>query len=123
MPGIEVDTIRFGFGEGYLRTEEVAKLERIGEIIERIVAGSPNEVFLIEGHTDAVGSREANMALSTQRADAVRQALLEYFEIGEDNLATVGRGEAYLKIPTEAPEAENRRVTLRRITPLLAGRN
>lgn len=123
VPGIEVDTIRFGFGEGYLRTEEVSKLERIGEIIERIVAGNPNEVFLIEGHTDAVGSREANMALSTQRADAVRQALLEYFEIGEDNLATVGRGEAYLKIPTEAPEAENRRVTLRRITPLLAGRN
>ena len=123
VPGIEVDTIRFGFGEGYLRTEEVSKLERIGEIIERIVAGNPNEVFLIEGHTDAVGSREANMALSTQRADAVRQALLEYFEIGEDNLATVGRGEAYLKIPTEEPEAENRRVTLRRITPLLAGRN
>ncbi len=123
VPGVEIDTIRFGFGEGFLRTEEVTKLDRIGAIVERIVAGNPNEVFLIEGHTDAVGSREANLALSTERANAVRQALLEYFEIGEDNLATVGRGEAYLKIPTEEPEAENRRVTLRRITPLLAGQN
>ncbi len=123
VPGIEVDTIRFGFGEGFLRTEEVPKLDRIGAIIERIVAGNPNEVYLIEGHTDAVGGSEANRALSTERADAVKQALLEYFEIGEDNLTTVGRGEAYLKIPTQEAEAENRRVTLRRITPLLANRN
>ncbi len=123
VPGIEVDTIQFGFGEGFLRTEEVPKLDRIGAIIERIVAGNPNEVFLIEGHTDAVGSSQANLALSTERAEAVKQALLEYFEIGEDNLSTVGRGEAYLKIATQEPEAENRRVTLRRVTPLLAERN
>ena len=123
VPGIEVDTIRFGFGEGFLRTEEVPKLDRIGAIIERIVASNPNEVYLIEGHTDAVGSSEANRTLSTERAEAVKKALLEYFEIGEENLSTVGRGEAYLKIPTQEAEAENRRVTLRRITPLLANRN
>ncbi|MEM9471726.1 MAG: OmpA family protein [Pseudomonadota bacterium] len=123
VPGIEVDTIQFGFGEGFLRTEEVPKLDRIGGIVERIVAGNPNEVFLIEGHTDAVGSSQANLALSNERAEAVKQALLEYFEIGEDNLSTVGRGEAYLKIATQEAEAENRRVTLRRVTPLLAGQN
>ena len=123
VPGIEVDTIRFGFGEGFLRTEEVPKLDRIGAIIERIVASNPNEVYLIEGHTDAVGGSAANRALSTERAEAVKKALLEYFEIGEENLSTVGRGEAYLKIPTQEAEAENRRVTLRRITPLLANRN
>jgi len=122
VPGIEVDTIRFGFGEGFLRTEEVTKLDRIGAIVERIVASNPNEVFLIEGHTDAVGGSEANLVLSTERAEAVKQALLEYFEIAGENLATVGRGEAYLKIPTQDPEAENRRVTLRRITPLLKSR-
>jgi hypothetical protein len=50
----------------------------------------------------------------------VKQALLEYFNIGEENLVTVGRGELYPKIPTQAAEAENRRVSVRRITPLLA---
>ncbi len=119
VPGIEVDTVRFGFGEGFLREEEVPKLERIGEVIERIVATNPDEVFLIEGHTDAVGTREANQALSVQRANAVRDALLEFFLIEDRNLAVIGHGETYLKIPTEGPEAENRRVTLRRITQLL----
>ena len=119
MPGIEVDTVRFGFGEGFLREEEVLKLERLGAVIERIVASNPGEVFLIEGHTDAIGSTEANQTLSEERANAVRNALLQYFAIGDRNLAVVGYGESYLKIPTQAPEPENRRVTLRRITPLL----
>ena len=122
VPGIELDTVQFGFGEGFLREEELPKLDRIGETIERIVAGNPNEVFLIEGHTDAVGTEAANMKLSQERAEAVKQALLEYFNIGEDNLVTVGRGEMYPKIPTQEAEAENRRVSVRRITPLLARR-
>ncbi len=122
VPGIEVDTVRFGFGEGFLREEEIPKLDRIGETIERIVAGNPDEVFMIEGHTDAVGTEAANMKLSEDRAEAVKQALLEYFNIGEENLVTVGRGELYPKIPTQAAEAENRRVSVRRITPLLARR-
>jgi outer membrane protein OmpA-like peptidoglycan-associated protein len=120
VPGIEVDTVRFGFGEGFLREEEIPKLDRIGATIERIVAGNPDEVFMIEGHTDAVGTEAANMKLSEERAEAVKQALLEYFNIGEENLVTVGRGELYPKIPTQAAEAENRRVSVRRITPLLA---
>jgi outer membrane protein OmpA-like peptidoglycan-associated protein len=120
VPGIELDTVNFGFGEAFVREEEIPQLERLGSAIERIVAGSPDEVFLIEGHTDAVGTEAANMRLSQQRADAVKQALLEYFNIADENLATVGRGELYPKIPTEAAEAENRRVSVRRITPLLA---
>ncbi len=122
VPGIELDTVQFGFGEGFLREEELPKLDRIGETIERIVAGNPDEVFLIEGHTDAVGTEAANMKLSQERAEAVKQALLEYFNIGEDNLVTVGRGEMYPKIPTQEAEPENRRVSVRRITPLLARR-
>jgi outer membrane protein OmpA-like peptidoglycan-associated protein len=120
VPGIEVDTVRFGFGEGFLREEEIPKLDRIGATIERIVAGNPDEVFLIEGHTDAVGTEAANMKLSQERAEAVKQMLMEYFNIGDENLATVGRGELYPKIPTQEAEAENRRVSVRRITPLLA---
>ncbi len=120
VPGIELDTVSFGFGEAFIREEELPQLERLGSTIERIVAGSPDEVFLIEGHTDAVGTEAANMKLSQERADAVKQSLMEYFSISDENLATVGRGELYPKIPTEAAEAENRRVSIRRITPLLA---
>jgi outer membrane protein OmpA-like peptidoglycan-associated protein len=122
MPAIEVDTIRFGFNESFVREEEIPQLERIGEIIERIVAANPDEVFLIEGHTDAVGSAAYNQGLSSKRADAVRDAMLQFFNIERTNIETVGYGEEFLKIETEEEEAENRRVTIRRITPLLASR-
>ena len=120
MPAIEVDTIHFGFNESFVREEEIPQLERIGEIIERIIAANPDEVFLIEGHTDAVGSAAYNESLSSKRADAVRDAMLQFFNIERANLETVGYGEEFLKIETEEEAAENRRVTIRRITPLLA---
>jgi outer membrane protein OmpA-like peptidoglycan-associated protein len=40
-----------------------------------------------------------------------------------ENLTTQGYGEQYLKVPTEGPSRENRRVAVRRITPLLARGN
>jgi len=123
MARIEIDTVHFGFGEGYLREEEIDKLDRIASILERILASHPDEVFLIEGHTDAVGSDAANLRLSRERARAVKEALATYYVIPPENLRTVGLGERYLKIPTSQPEAENRRVSLARITPLLGHAN
>jgi outer membrane protein OmpA-like peptidoglycan-associated protein len=120
LPGVEIDTIRFGFNEAFVREEEVQSVDRIGAIIERVVTAHPKELFVIEGHTDAVGTDEYNLRLSKQRAEAVRQILLEFYNIGEENLITVGLGERYLKIPTPDPEQENRRVTIRRATPLLS---
>lgn len=119
IPSVELDTIHFGFNESFVREEEIANLDRIGRIIERIVAAHPNEVFVIEGNTDAVGDDAYNLRLSKERAEAVKQALTQYYVIAPDNLVTAGLGERYLKIPTPEPEQENRRVTLRRITPLL----
>jgi outer membrane protein OmpA-like peptidoglycan-associated protein len=123
LPGVEIDTIKFGFNEAFVREEEVQNLDQIGAIIERVVTAHPQELFVIEGHTDAVGSDAYNLKLSKQRAEAVRQILLEFYNIGEENLMTVGLGERYLKIPTPDPEQENRRVTVRRATPLLSEYN
>ena len=121
LPSVELDTITFGFNEAFVREEEVADLDRVGSIMERIVAAHPNEVFVIEGHTDAVGSDAYNINLSRLRAVAIKDVLLEFYNIEESNLTTVGLGERYLKIPTPEPEQENRRGTIRRITPLVSG--
>lgn len=120
MPGIELDTIRFGSNEAFIRAEEISNLDAIGEIIEEIVFSQPGEVFLIEGHTDAVGSDSYNFALSQERALGVKEALLDYFNIPAENLVAIGYGERYLRIPTPFSEQENRRVSVRRITPLLS---
>ncbi len=119
MPGVEIDTIRFGFNEAFVREEEIDNLDRIAEAVEKILAARPGEVFLIEGHTDAVGSDAYNLSLSRQRAQAIKDALTTYYVIPADNLETIGYGERYLKIPTDEPEQENRRVGLRRVTPLV----
>jgi outer membrane protein OmpA-like peptidoglycan-associated protein len=119
MPRIEIDTIHFGFGEAFVREEEVENLDRIAEIMERILAAHPREVFVIEGHTDAVGSYAFNLRLSRQRARAVKQALTTYYVIPGENLRTVGYGERFLKIPTSEPEGENRRVSIARATALI----
>lgn len=122
MPGIEIDTITFETGSAELAPEMVDQLENVAVVMEKVLAVHRKEVFLIEGHTDAVGSPDSNQALSEARAQSVKQALVEYFAIDPHSLRTVGLGERFLKIPTQGPEEENRRVTIRRITPMLTGR-
>ena len=116
---IEVDTIRFGFNEAFVREEEVDSLDQIASVIERVLKKYPREVFLIEGHTDAVGSDVYNGKLSKGRAEAVKKALTSFYVIPAKNLKTVGLGERYLKIPTADAEQENRRVSISRATALI----
>jgi outer membrane protein OmpA-like peptidoglycan-associated protein len=49
--------------------------------------------------------------------------LTERFQVPAENLTTQGYGEQTLKVQADGPERRNRRVTARRITPLLAGEN
>jgi outer membrane protein OmpA-like peptidoglycan-associated protein len=117
---IDLDTLNFEFGSASIGDSEVEKLDGVATAMERMLERNPAETFLIEGHTDAVGSDQANLALSDRRAEAVAEALTGAFGIPPENLATQGYGEQYLKINTQKPERENRRVTIRRITPLVA---
>jgi outer membrane protein OmpA-like peptidoglycan-associated protein len=116
---IDIDTVTFDFGSASVGDDQIPRLQAIGEALQRVIERDPNEVYLLEGHTDAVGSDLANLALSDRRAESVAEILTYYFQIPPENLVTQGYGEQYLKVPTEAPERLNRRVTLRRITPLM----
>ncbi|WP_336799924.1 OmpA family protein [Kaistia sp. MMO-174] len=118
---VDIDTITFEFGSARVPDDQVRKLQSIGRAISRVVYRNPDAVFLIEGHTDAVGTDLANLELSDRRAAAVAGILSDYFDIPRDALVSQGYGKRYLKIPTDAPERQNRRVTIRNITPLLHG--
>jgi outer membrane protein OmpA-like peptidoglycan-associated protein len=121
MPRIDVDSITFDSGSWELTPDQVARLEVIAEGINQAIVHNGSEVFLIEGHTDAVGSDVDNLSLSDRRAEAVAIALSHQAGVPAENLTTQGYGEQYLKVPTDGPERQNRRVTVRRITPLLTG--
>lgn len=116
---VDLNTITFDFGSAAVTPSQFDALGEVGWAIESILADAPNEVFLLEGHTDAVGSPTDNLILSDQRAETIAVALSSNFDIPPENLVTQGYGEQYLKVPTAEAERENRRVTVRRITPLV----
>jgi OOP family OmpA-OmpF porin len=121
MPSVDLDTITFEFGSWEIAPDQAAKLQVIADGLNRAISANPREVFLIEGHTDAVGSEVDNLSLSDRRAQSVAELLTGQFQVPAENLTSQGYGEQYLKIPTDAEERRNRRVTVRRITPLLNG--
>jgi outer membrane protein OmpA-like peptidoglycan-associated protein len=116
---VDVDTVTFEFGSWQLSEEQAGALTGVAEAIRRALSRNPDEIFLIEGHTDAVGSDVDNLTLSDRRAENVASILTERFGVPAENLTTQGYGEQYLKVNTQEPVRENRRVTVRNITPLL----
>ncbi|WP_099826379.1 OmpA family protein [Oceaniglobus indicus] len=118
-PSIAVESIRFETGSAAIRPEEAEKLADLGLQIREAIERNPNEIFLVEGHTDAVGSAATNLILSDRRAESLALALTEYFDVPPENLVVQGYGESDLKVETDTAEAANRRAELRRITPLL----
>jgi outer membrane protein OmpA-like peptidoglycan-associated protein len=122
MLRIDLNTVNFDTGSWQLDGEAVQRLAAIATGISRAIERNPREIFLIEGYTDAVGTDVDNLSLSDRRAESVAIALTDQFGVPPENLATQGYGEQFLKVPTDGPERINRRVAVRRITPLLAGR-
>jgi outer membrane protein OmpA-like peptidoglycan-associated protein len=123
QPRIDLDTITFDFGSATIGVDQMQTLFALGQAMEEIIAENPDEVYLIEGHTDAVGSDYDNLILSDRRAEAVAVALSQNFDIPPENLITEGYGEQYLKVQTPGPERQNRRATVRRLTDLLQAQN
>ena len=116
---LEVGNLTFDTGAATIGRDQVRALSGVANAMLALLDRNPNETFLIEGHTDAIGSDISNLRLSDLRAATVARVLSDFYGVPPENLATQGYGERYLKIRTEAAERENRRVTIRRITPLI----
>ena len=116
---IDLDTITFATGSAEIPMSQARSLRKVADAINEVLRKDPSETFLIEGHTDAVGSDQSNLVLSDQRAESVANVMTDVYGIPPENLATQGYGERYLKVDTQGPSQENRRVTIRRVTALV----
>ena len=67
--------------------------------------------FVVEGHTDIVGSAEYNQKLSDQRALSVL-AYLASKGVSKERLKALGKGSTELLMPDKPDAAENRRVRI-----------
>ena len=68
--------------------------------------------FLIEGHTDAAGSRQYNTVLSRRRAQAVKDYLAREAGVSPSRLQIVGKGPSEPANRADPYAAENRRVVV-----------
>lgn len=70
---IRLNNLFFQIGKANLKPESYAELERMVEMLEKY----PTLVIEVSGHTDATGSQAINQKLSLQRAEDVRNYLLD----------------------------------------------
>ncbi len=90
---VDLDTINFESGSFIVRESQVYYLADIAGSMLDTIDANPNAVFLLEGHTDAVGSEISNAVLSDRRAETVARILVEAFDVPPENLVTQGYGE------------------------------
>jgi OOP family OmpA-OmpF porin len=107
---VEVPGILFDFNKAEIKPESEPALQQVAKLLQ----ASPSLNVWVVGHTDWVGSSEANDALSGARAAAVVKALTQQFGIDPKRLAPHGVG-PFAPVSTNATEegrAKNRRVEL-----------
>jgi outer membrane protein OmpA-like peptidoglycan-associated protein len=119
MPRVDIDTVNFDTGSWEIAPDQAQRLAGVAQGMLQAVQANPAEVFLVEGHTDAVGADVDNLSLSDHRAESVAVLLTNQFGVPAENLTSQGYGKQFLKVQTPGPERANRRVAVRRITPLL----
>jgi flagellar motor protein MotB len=107
---VEVPGLYFDFNLATLKPQSERALREIANAF----AEAPRRALRIEGHTDNIGSDQYNDDLSKRRAAAVKNALVEDYDLSASMLSTAGYGESR---PIETNEtlagrARNRRVEL-----------
>ncbi|MEQ9261226.1 MAG: OmpA family protein [Roseovarius sp.] len=119
VPVITLDAINFETNSAVIQPREAEALSDLGNAMLDAIERNPQSVFLVEGHTDTVGTAAYNLALSDRRAESVALALTEYFNVPPANMVVQGYGESDLKIEQRGDIRQNRRAAVRNITPLL----
>ncbi len=109
---MSLNAISFRSGKSTIEPSSFPVLARVKDAIALFPAAN----LTVEGHTDSEGSDSANLLLSQDRADAVRQYLISNLGVSAEKVSSVGYGEAK---PVANNETENGRARNRRIDVLM----
>ncbi|WP_281299398.1 OmpA family protein [Flavobacterium limnophilum] len=112
---IQARSVFFNTGKSTFKTGDAATITSL-DAMREILRNYPNAKFSIEGHTDSDGSNAFNQKLSEDRANAVRNALIEK-GVKPDNLTAVGFGESkpVASNKTKTGKAQNRRTEVKHV--------
>jgi outer membrane protein OmpA-like peptidoglycan-associated protein len=102
--------INFGYNSSELTAAAQQQLKPVGEAMASKKLQNLN--FMVEGHTDAIGSYAYNKMLSEERAASVKQFLVDMFHIEPYRINVIGKGKSDL-LDRKNPGSEvNRRVRI-----------
>ncbi|MNF22847.1 Outer membrane porin F precursor [compost metagenome] len=112
---VQARSIFFNTGKSSFKAGDAATISSL-DAIKEILKNYPNAKFSIEGHTDSTGSAKLNQKLSEDRANAVRNVLIEK-GVNADNLTAVGYGSSkpVASNKTAKGRAENRRTEVKHV--------
>ena len=110
-PEYNFANIQFEFNSGILKTQSYPVMDRAIAEMKK----DPSVKFVLNGNASAEGTPQHNMALSVERANAVKTYLVNS-GINADNLRPIGNGESkpIADNTTEAGRALNRRVEIKK---------
>jgi len=105
---IRLKGLEFPTAQALLKGSNLPLLAKVQKIIRDFGESS----VTVEGHTDSQGSRAANVKLSLDRAEAVKEYLVSSDAVNEDKITAVGAGfdKPLASNKTGAGRAQNRRV-------------
>lgn len=109
-PGASFSTITFEFGSAQLKPETLDTLRNLGKALNQDLGDQ--QLFVIEGHTDAVGTIAYNEELSKLRAEAVKDFLVNEMGVASERLDVVGKAYCDPANPQDPRGAVNRRVVV-----------
>lgn len=105
-----INTIYFEFDKADIRGQFN---DEVRDAAERLRNGEDGEIQ-IEGHTDSTGPEEYNQGLSERRAQSVKDALIENYQVDSSKITTKGYSETQPVAPNDTAEgrAKNRRAEI-----------
>jgi outer membrane protein OmpA-like peptidoglycan-associated protein len=107
---ISIEDIQFEADSAVLKPAELAKVERIAELLKRY----PDRDILVAGHAAAAGYAAGRKTLSEQRAKAVAERIIALGARSSERVRATGYGDErpIADNATEAGRARNRRVEI-----------
>jgi outer membrane protein OmpA-like peptidoglycan-associated protein len=99
--------VLFDTGQSTLKSGAYGTLDRLAMALRE----NSGRKVTIEGHTDNVGSDEANQGLSERRAQSVQMALTQR-GVARDQITAIGKGENF---PVASNDDANGRQSNRRV--------
>ena len=110
---VKIDNLFFATNKTYILPQSEQAMSDLAQFL----LDNPSVTIHITGHTDAIGSDEANQILSEGRANAVRNDLIKR-GVAEERLTAEGKGE---KEPVADNDTEEGRQLNRRVEFVIVG--